>query len=67
MYIVFDSFRNCLSFFIPKGEQGIVRPLAVLSVLPAVTPVFLFKGSRMPCEQGLFVRHRAQFLFPYEK
>ena len=34
-----------LSSFIPKRAQGIVRPLAVLSVLPAVTPVFFFKGS----------------------
>lgn len=67
MYIIFDPFRNYLSFFIPKWAQGIVHPLAVLSVLPAVTPVFFFKGSRMPCEQGLFVRHRAQFLFPCEK
>lgn len=67
MYIIFDPFRNYLSFFIPKWAQGIVHPLAVLSVLPAVTPVFFFKGSRMPCEQGLFVRHWAQFLFPCEK
>ena len=54
MYIIFDPFRNYLSFFIPKRAQGIVHPLAVLSVLPAVTPVFFFKGSGMPCEQGLF-------------
>ena len=64
MYIILNPFRNYLSFFIPKRAQGIVHPLAVLSVLPAVTPIFFFKGSGMPCEQGLFLRHRAQFLFP---
>ena len=58
------SSRKYLSFFIPKWAQGIVHPLAVLSVLPTVTPVFFFKGGGMPCELGVFARLRARFLFP---
>ena len=58
------SSRKYLSFFIPKWAQGIVHPLAVLSVLPAVTHVFFFKAGGMPCELGVFARLRARFLFP---
>jgi len=61
------SSRKYLSFFIPKWAQGIVHPLAVLSVLPAVTPVFFFKSGGMPCELGVLLACGLGFYFPYEK
>ena len=52
------SFRN---------EQGIVRPLAVSAVLPAVSPVFFLLWRTMPCHMAPPTDSPAPFLFCFHR